>query len=244
MKKPIIGITTTREPTWENLPATILLKAYSDAILLAGGIPFLLPSELPGNSIPQLMETCQGFLFTGGGDIAVERYAGPTHPRVHKEDPLRDQFEMDLLHAVIDKKRPFLGICRGLQMLNVFLGGTLYAHIPDQKTDAIKHDYYPKVPRDLLAHQVVVAGGSRLKEITGVDTLRVNSLHHQGIQHLAPSLIASAFAPDGLVEAVELPEHPFGIAVQWHPEWLTGDAHHLRLFQRFTAACASSNTDD
>jgi len=244
MNKPIIGITTTSDLNRQKFQATILLKAYSDAILLAGGIPLLLPSELPDDGIPQLLHTCQGFLFTGGGDMAVDLYGGQSHAKVRQVDTQRDHFELTLLRAVLTNEIPFLGICRGLQVLNVLQGGTLYAHIADQRADAIKHDYYPKQPRTLLAHEVLVEKGSRLRQISMVWHLQVNSLHHQGIKDLASSLKASALAPDGLVEAVELPGHPFGIAVQWHPEWLTGDAHHLRLFQRFTSACSGSTSHE
>jgi putative glutamine amidotransferase len=116
------------------------------------------------------------------------------------------------------------------------LGGTLYTHIGDQFPGALRHDWYPDIPRTYLAHPVRVEEGSRIGEIVGEPLLQVNSLHHQGIKYLSPGLRAVAFAPDGIVEAVELPEHPFGLAVQWHPEWLTDQDSMRRLFSAFVEA--------
>ena len=131
---------------------------------------------------------------------------------------------------------PFLGICPGLQLINVGLGGTLYADIAAQRPGALRHDYYPDYPRDYLAHAVEIRTGSRLAGILGDARVEVNSLHHQGIDRLAPGLTSVASAPDEIVEAVELPEHRFGLAVQWHPEWLGEHAPMRALFQDFVRA--------
>jgi putative glutamine amidotransferase len=131
---------------------------------------------------------------------------------------------------------PVFGICRGLQVINVALGGTLYEDLDDQFPNALKHDYYDDQPRDYLAHTIRVETDSRLARILGSSSTEVNSLHHQGIRRLAPSLRASAFAPDGLIEATELLEYPFGLAVQWHPECLQAYAPMRHLFQAFVDA--------
>jgi putative glutamine amidotransferase len=151
-------------------------------------------------------------------------------------DPERDTLEIPLLRFVVAQEKPFLGICRGLQVTNVALGGTLYTHIEDQYPGALKHDWYPDIPRDTLAHPVRVEEGSRMAEILGEPLLQVNSLHHQGIKDLAPTLKAAAYAPDGMIEAVEMPGHRFGLAVQWHPEWLTDQEPMRKLFRAFVQA--------
>jgi putative glutamine amidotransferase len=141
--------------------------------------------------------------------------------------------------CMAEEGRPFLGICRGCQVVNVALGGTLYTHIPDQHPNALRHDYPGEdgiAARTALVHPVRIEQGSRVSKILGEPTLNVNSLHHQGIKNVASALKAVAFAPDGIVEAVEIPEHPFAIAVQWHPEWLTDQEPIQRLFKAFMDA--------
>jgi putative glutamine amidotransferase len=180
-----------------------------------------------------------GILFTGGGDIALDRFDGMPHPRVGNIDPERDSIELSILESFINYKKPFLGICRGFQLIYVGLGGTLYTDIEDQMPGALKHDCFPEYPRSYLAHKVTVNSGSRLAKIMGETDISVNSLHHQGAKDIPRGLIPSAIAPDGLVEAVELPDHPFGLAVQWHPEWLKDHPAMKRLFRTFVEACGN-----
>ena len=199
----------------------------------AGGVPVLIPSELDESDWMELYLRLDGILLSGGGDIAVERYNGLPHPRTDGVDEARDALEFGLLNSAIKEGKPFLGICRGSQVVNVGLGGTLYTHVEDQHPDALKHDYFPNFSRNRLSHPVRVEEGSRLAEIVGEPVLQVNSLHHQGIKDLAPRLKPIAYAPDGLIEAVELSDHPFGLAVQWHPEWLTDQQPTRNLFKAF-----------
>ena len=140
------------------------------------------------------------------------------------------------MEKAVNNGMPFLGICRGLQLINVGLGGTLYADIADQVPGADKHDYYPDWERDYLAHPVEVDLGTRLADIIGGGKVDVNSLHHQSVDKVAADLVVTAKAPDGVVEAVELPDHPFGLAVQWHPEWLTAHSRMRALFAAFADA--------
>jgi putative glutamine amidotransferase len=233
MSQPVIGVTTYRDTTKDDLPAVILLEPYVTALIQAGGVPVLIPSDLPEAGWRTLYPHLAGVMFTGGGDLAIDVYGGASQPRVTELDSARDGLELALLHMLVEDGKPFLGICRGCQLTNVALGGTLYSHIADQLRGAIRHDYYPDIPRNYLAHDVRVEEGSRLAEILGEPTVRVNSLHHQGLDRLAEGLKAVAYAPDGLVEAVELSDHPFGLAVQWHPEWLTDQQPMRNLFRSF-----------
>jgi putative glutamine amidotransferase len=142
------------------------------------------------------------------------------------------------MRAAINDGKPILGICRGAQVMNVALGGTLYTHIQDQLPNALDHDY-PGYLRRVLVHSVSVDTSSRSAEILGEVLLQVNSLHHQGLKELAPGLRASGHAPDGLVEMVELTSHPYAISVQWHPEWLTDQLSMRRLFKSFVDAAGN-----
>ena len=236
MTKPLIGVTTYNGFTKEELPAVILLRVYVDALIQAGAAPVLIPSELPQEAWRDMYDRLDGILFTGGGDIAIERFAGQPHARVYGVDDFRDGLEFGVFDLALQEGKPFFGICRGSQVVNVALGGTLYTHIEDQHAGAIKHDYFPGFERNRLSHEVRVEEGSQLAEIVGEPIIQVNSLHHQGLKDIASALKPVAYAPDGIVEAVELPEHPFGLAVQWHPEWLTDQPAARNLFAAFVDA--------
>lgn len=236
MTKPIIGVTTF-DSHREERPYVMVSTHYVQAILEAGGIPLLIPNQLTQADMDELLPRLGGVLFTGGGDIRTDLFNGEPHPKVGEVDDERDSLELPLMRRVAEEGRPFLGICRGFQVANVALGGTLYTHIPDQYPGALRHDWYPGIPRDTIAHEVRIEEESLVAEIVGKPILRVNSLHHQGIKDLAPALKAVGYAPDGLIEAVELPGHPFGLAVQWHPEWLTTQPEMRHLFRRFVEAC-------
>lgn len=238
MADPLIGVTTYQGKNAQGYAIFGLLRAYIDALVQAGGIPVLIPASLKEEAAHCLFLRLDGILFTGGGDIAVDRFNGVSHPRVDGVDKERDSIELALLRTFIEGKKPFLGICRGFQLITVGLGGTLYTHIEDQKPGAQRHDYYPDFPRNYLAHNVKLENGSHLRNIFTENIISVNSLHHQGAKDIPGALNATAFAPDGLVEAVELPDHPFGVAVQWHPEWLTDQASTRRLFRSFVEAAS------
>ncbi len=237
MQRPIIGITARHADTKERLPAVQILRAYVAAIIEAGGAPILIPPDLPEDGWRVLLDRLDGVLFSGGADIGLQHFNGEPHPTV-EEEPVRDALELPLLRAVVEADKPLLGICRGFQVMNVALGGTLYTHILDQLPNALQHDWGDK-PRDTLAHPVRVEEGTRLAEILSAPVLQVNSLHHQGIKDLAPNLKAAAYAPDGLIEGIELPDHKFALAVQWHPEWMTSYEEMRRLFKRFVEAARS-----
>lgn len=215
----------------------MLMQSYINAVIQAGGIPLLIPSMIAEDGWDVVYSRLDGILFSGGGDIALEHYAGEPHPRLDGVDPQRDSVELKLIRAAASDGKPFLGICRGCQMLNVALGGTLYTHLRDQFPNALDHDY-PGNMRTVLVHEVKIEEGTRIAEIFGEPIIKVNSLHHQGLKDIASSLRVAAHAPDGLVEAVELPDHPFGLAVQWHPEWLTDQEGTRNLFRKFVEAAS------
>jgi putative glutamine amidotransferase len=237
MTYPVIGVTTMRRENSAGMSLVSLAEAYVEALTQAGACPVLIPNALSEAALDGLLSRLDGVLFTGGGDIETNHYQAVAHPKVSGVEPARDQLEINLLKRVVSHGKPFLGICRGLQLINVALGGTLYADIADQVPGADKHDYYPGWERDYLAHSVSVDQETRLAGILGESVVDVNSFHHQAVRQLAPDLVPTAYSPDGIMEACELPDHPFGLAVQWHPEWLTADAPMRGLFQVFVEAC-------
>ena len=228
-RKPIIGITTFNGQ-YMGYPSVDLFRAYVDAILVAGGIPVLIPSETPETSWKQLMEMLGGILFTGGGDVSPESYNEVDHPSLSGVDRSRDQIEIPMIKHAIQYNIPFLGICRGFQVLNVALGGSLFIDLSSKRPDSIKHDYYPDFQRDYLAHQVEIKPDSTIGKIMGRSMIKVNSLHHQGINTLSERLLPVGYASDGLVEAVEVSGHQFGLAVQWRPEWLINFSQMKAIF--------------
>jgi len=239
MAYPIIGVTTYQGKNDQDFPIVALLRAYVDALVRAGGVPVLIPCSLAEETRQSLCGRLDGILFTGGGDIAHDRGIGKTNPLMDDVDSERDSIEFSLLDILVHGEIPFLGICRGFQVINVGLGGTLYTHIEDQMPGALNHNMYPEFPRTHLAHSVKVEGGTCMASILGETELYVNSLHHQGVKEIPSALNPVAYAPDGLVEAMEMPSHPFGMAVQWHPEWLTDQPATQRLFRAFVEAASN-----
>lgn len=235
MTRPLIGITTRNNKDADGHPTVSLQHAYIDAVVEAGGIALPIPCNLPEEVLMDLYSRLDGILFSGGGDISLDRFSGSPHPRIGGVDPMRDAAELSLLRSAAEYGKPMLGICRGAQLMNVALGGTLYTHLRDQLPNALDHDY-PGNLRRVLVHPVNVDESSRLAEIFGETFLNVNSLHHQGLKDIAPGLRVAGHAPDGLVEAVEIPYHPFAVAVQWHPEWLIDQLPMQRLFESFVSA--------
>jgi len=237
--RPLVALIATRQTHPKRAPTYEIPQAYLDAILTAGGLPMLLPTSLPLTVLPELVNRFDGFVLSGGGDVDPALYGGRANTRVHHIDPERDRFELALIPLVLAADIPLLAICRGVQVLNVALGGSLYEDIASALPAAQRHDWYPNVPRDYLAHDVEVKLGSHLAEILGTRKLRTNSLHHQAIWQPAPALEVVAYAEDGVIEAVELSVKRFVIGVQWHPECLPAEPAMQRLFKAFVIACES-----
>jgi putative glutamine amidotransferase len=233
MPLPFIGVTAWRTSSKSGHPWISVSEAYLQAISQAGACPVLIPLGLSEERLADILARLDGVLFTGGGDLNPHTYGEEWHPDLKEVDDDRDRVELYLLHRVLEDRIPFLGICRGIQLINVGLGGSLYADIAGQHPGAIKHDFHTDWPRNYPAHEVQVQAGSRLACILGEPRVQVNSLHHQGIHRLAPDLLATAQAPDELIEGVELRDHRFGLAVQWHPECLTAYEPMRKLFRAF-----------
>lgn len=240
MHRPVIGLTTSRFNSSKGIPMVGTTQPYVEAVLEAGGLPILIPTGLDNERAAALAATLDGILFTGGGDVDVRRYNGQAHNRVGGVDSHRDELEIVLAQAAAASSQPFLGICRGAQVVNVALGGTLYSDIADQFSQSIVHNTDETLTRKYLAHEVAVQQDTRLAAILGTTPVRVNSLHHQAVQNPGAGLKVSGLAPDGLVESLELDGHPFGILVQWHPEWLTNQEPMRRLFKAFIEAAGSN----
>jgi putative glutamine amidotransferase len=237
MPNPLIGVTTSRMENKWGFYSHAVAEKYVQSLSDAGGAPVLIPLGLPEAQLNRIFEALDGILFTGGGDIHPRFFGAPLDEQVNMLDEDRDRVELALFQRARQDGLPFFGVCRGLQLVNVGLGGTLYTDILAQKEQADRHSFFPDFPRDLLAHPVSVSPGSRLHAILGSEQVQVNSLHHQGVHKPAPGLQVTALAPDGVIEALELPGNPFGLAVQWHPEWLQAYAPMRALFKAFVQAC-------
>lgn len=239
--RPIIGCTSyhkvvTRDPYLEVFGLSI---RYKEALMAAGAIPVAIPSGLDQDGLVAVLERVDGILLPGGGDIHPRRYNGQhIHATVAGIDEERDETEIFVAREAVTRGLPLLAICRGHQLLNVVLGGTLWQDVVDEMPQAMVHDYHrPGLGYDALVHTVDLKPGSQLAHLLGRQHCQVNSLHHQGVRDLAPVLAATAVAPDGLVEGVEVIGHPFAIGVQWHPEQIVKNAPAmLALFQGLTAA--------
>ncbi len=224
-KRPLIGLTTYRKVAAQAnpLPVLALMPSYVEAVAAAGGVPVLIPLGLDEGTLGALLSRLDGLVLTGGGDIAGDQYRSEHPDFINDVDTDRDRVELFLAREAVAVQKPLLAICRGHQVLNVALGGTLYEDVMEWMPGAIKHDFFNAFPRNHQAHTVRIEPGTRLAQALGRQESRVNSLHHQGIRDLAPGLVAAAHAPDGLIESVEAVDHPFALGVQWHPENLIHD---------------------
>ncbi len=233
-------------PTRMGTRRTFLNEPYIVAIQEAGGLPLILTPAHTGASLRELYELLDGLVLSGGEDVEPNRYGeAVAYPSVEAV-PERDALELTLIEWALAAGLPVLAICRGIQLLNVALGGTLYQDLPSDRPGHLGHDQMkiePPWPRTEPHHAVAVLPSSGLCELLGSGTVEVNSMHHQGIKSLAPGLWAVAHAPDGLVEGVEARDPAtasFLVGVQWHPEELarTGDPASRRLFEGFVVAAA------
>jgi putative glutamine amidotransferase len=230
---PLIAITTY--PANEVVDRINLPVEYVESVRRAGGRAVLVP---PGEPDPSgLLDAVDGLLLTGGGDIDPSRWDGPTHETVYQTSLDRDDLELALVRLAVDRGFPTMCICRGIQVLNVALGGSLHVHVPDVVGDAVQHRVMPLGP---ILHRIAVDADSTLARIMGTTDIEPMSWHHQAIDRLGDGLRAVAFAPDGIVEAVELSGHPSLIAVQWHPELTAeSDPTQAALFDAFVGAASA-----
>ena len=184
-----------------------------------------------------------GVLLSGGGDIDPALFGEEPHAATAEIEPERDRVELTLARWVVERDIPFLAICRGIQVLNVALGGSLLQDIPSQVPDALPHSFDRQTtPRDYLAHPVKINPESQLARVMQLEVAQTNSWHHQAIMRVADGLQVTALAPDGVIEAVEVPGRRYAIGVQWHPEWMFEKwAEHRRLFEGLVSASESAD---
>jgi putative glutamine amidotransferase len=243
MNRPLIGITADETKSFypPHRPLFSLNQVYARAIEESGGVPLILPPILSEDSMREVFTRLDGIIFSGGGDINPSIYDEPAHSTLWGLSEDRDRVELELARWAARQEKPFLGICRGTQVLNVALGGTLVQDIPSEVPDALQHSFDDStIPRGYIAHPVKVVEGSHLRQVLQSEIVPVNSWHHQSLKRIAPILKVVAQAPDGVVEAVEIEAHRFAIGVQWHPEWMYMD--HPEMKRLFTALVeASSN---
>lgn len=234
--QPIIGITSqpmTNGFAAGDIASHVVAHTYPDAVLAAGGVPVLL-APVPLTLVPRVVERIDGLVLTGGGDIEAHRYGMENHPTMRRMDFDRDEFEIALVREARARSLPVLAICRGLQVVNVALGGTLIQDIPSE-VGSMDHTVIGHAVYD--GHQPVrLADGCRVAEAVGTTELLVNSIHHQAVRDLAPGLRDVAWALDGVIEAVEPEDDDWPLfAVQWHPEYLDQgeDKASRQLFEAF-----------
>jgi putative glutamine amidotransferase len=208
---------------------------YSQAILHAGGAPIIIPAAQDPKSMEAILNSVQGLILSGGPDIHPRRYGEEPLAGLGEVDEALDRMELMAARLAIDKNLPVLGICRGIQVLNVALGGTLFQDIASQVPESLCHT--PKLDKAVNTHTIQIEAGSRLHKIIGKREIWVNGKHHQAVKDLAPGITVAARARDGVVEAVEHPRKRFAIGVQWHPEgtW-RDDPFSQKLFSSFVQA--------
>jgi gamma-glutamyl-gamma-aminobutyrate hydrolase PuuD len=231
--RPIIGVTMSfQEPaSSQGSEYFALYQRYVAAVERAGGVAVGLPAQ--PEAVANLFPILDGLLLSGGGDISPDLFGQDRHPRTRQVDRQRDDFELALVREWVSAGRPLLAICRGIQVLNVALGGSLIQDIADQVVYPLVHQRSEGEARHLIRLQPA----SRLADLLGDDELEVNSYHHQAVQNLAPGLQAVAWAADGIVEGVEMSDARFVVGVQWHPELMfKSEARQLQLFLGLTEA--------
>lgn len=241
IRKPLIGCTTYRKISDQTPPINLLglMPSYLDAIVAAGGVPVMIPLGLSDDDIGDIIQQMDGVLLPGGGDIEPSVYRGNGHPTVSGIDEDRDRVEFVVARTAVAQQKPLLAICRGLQVLNVALGGSLWEDVEQLMPQAMHHEFVNTHPRNYLAHDVTIEPDSLLARQLDRTETAVNSLHHQGIRQLADALRPTAVAPDGLIEGAEVIGHPYAVGVQWHPENLVHNAPHmLGLFRGLVEAAS------
>lgn len=243
--RPVIGLTTQTLHSIDGIPPAlpaswVMNQRYFLAATMVGAVPWMIPlldDDL--NTLREIYERLDGILIPGGVDISPGEYGEAVRPECGNLDPARDRVELQLTRWAMEDGKPVLGLCRGLQVINVAAGGSLWQDLASQGSGFDKHDYFPNAgfERDHLAHEVDVVAQTKLGTFLESSRVAVNSMHHQGIKELGQGLVASAIAPDGLIEAIESANDSFLIGVQWHPEvFEMSDPHARHLFGGFIKA--------
>ncbi len=235
---PVIGITcvTLAGPHMRGGAHDAVPQQYAECVVAAGGLPLLLPN-VPPEAAAAYLSRIDGLILGGGWDVDPFLYGDEPAPDLRQLEQARDRLELALARGAHGEGMPIFGICRGTQLLNVAMGGTLIQHIPDEIDAPIRHEQVDVRP-DALSHHVDIEEGTRLHAIAGTTRARVNTFHHQAVDQVAPGLLISARAPDRVIEGIEDPRHPFCLGVQWHPERSPEDVLSRALFAQFVAAAA------
>jgi putative glutamine amidotransferase len=234
---PLIGIPSyldTSSP--EKMPARYAAsKPFIMALLAVGAAPVIIPLGMGDAQLHEIYARMDGVLLAGGNDLSPTTYGQTLYPKTNGIDTSRDECELIMARWALADHKPLFGICRGIQALNVAAGGTLIQDVTDMLPHAIRHQYAPEKPRDYVAHDIDTLNGTRLARILGQHA-RVNSFHHQAIERVAAGFHISAYAPDGVIEAIEHDNGTFAVGVQWHPESLIDSDPTMRaLFETFVA---------
>lgn len=232
---PVIGISASlfsvESGCFMGRERMAVLQDYSEAIRLTGGIPIILPIVEGENLITQQMSLVDGLLLSGGYDVSPLFYGEEPQRGLEAVRPERDRYELQLIDSARKSLKPIFGICRGLQILNVAFGGTLYQDIPSSIPTALQHQQLAQV--DEATHHVQIVSHTKLHHIFEEGIILTNSFHHQAIKDLAPGFIVSAKSSDGMIEGIEGKEDAFVLGVQWHPELMIGK--HPKMFKLFRA---------
>ena len=231
MSKPIIGIGSDINVTAGKRDRAFAYTTYVESLKRAGAVPVLIPPQ-PENAA-DLISDLDGILLAGGDDCDPELYGEEPHPTVEPMDPRRQDNDTSLARAARERGIPTLGICLGVQVMNVAAGGTLIQDIDSTMKTEIEH---VSEPSDRARHEVLIEQGTRLAQILGDRELNVNSSHHQAIRDVGNGLRVTAHAPDGIIEGLEDPQHPFYVGVQWHPEDMPSEESAVRIFGAFVEA--------
>jgi putative glutamine amidotransferase len=223
---PLIGVSTSIT-VGKDPERAYVNSAYLHAIQQAGGVPVPLPPQLSAAALERIVGELSGLLLTGGGDVDPARYGESPHPTVYEVAPARDMLETSAIHVALERRLPVLAVCRGIQMLNVALGGTLFQDVGTEPGTQLQHSQTER--RDQPTHKVKIEPRSRLARLLGADEIEVNSMHHQAVKALGRNLTAVAWAPDQIIEGVEDTDPSrFVLGVEWHPEELVGHSEPAR----------------
>lgn len=231
--KPVVGLI----PLYDEIKDSYwMLPGYMEVLEACGALPIMLPLTDNEEELEQCLSICDGILLTGGHDVSPRLYGESAKDTCGVSCDLRDSMESFILNRCIEEDKPVFGICRGIQFINAFLGGTLYQDLPTENPSNIEH--HMTFPYDRAVHRVEVLVNTSLANILGRGYHNVNSYHHQAIKDLAPGVIKAAVTDDGLIEAIEMPDKKFIMGVQWHPEFAYKvDEDSRKLVKAFVDAC-------
>lgn len=232
-EKPLIGVT----PFYNcDTCMTYIKPGYMEAVIEAGGLAVLLPLTRDNEILARFMDEFDGFILSGGPDVDARYYGEPNLPFTGDISPIRDYMEIFIVKKCEERNKPILGICRGIQVMNVALGGTLYQDIPAQIKDREILKHSQDAPKWYPIHDIHIDEDSVVGRVFGKKVIDVNSFHHQAVKNTAPGLVATSRAADGIIESIEHKTHKFMVGVQWHPELMwQRDRAHLKLFEEFVA---------